>query len=207
MFSAIENISLFIPRVHWNTEKRYVISKFACFGEVSGVDMVLKQDNRGGMFYMVYVHFAYWHSDPETREFHATILDPNADARFYHEPHRYWIVSKMVNCVKPAATKMGRRLAVDLDAPIPLVRQTNEACLRNDVCFEPIPLTRQTNESCLLPPSEEEKDERNMDEIEDYLLEDVYQEYEREMLANLARDTRDIDELYGMMEEIENVYM
>ena len=90
--SAIKNISLFIPHVFPNFDKKYVTKAFSEIGDVERVDFVAKQDRSGKPYNAAYIHFNELYMNHFAAKIYVDIED-NGSTKFYHDNSEYyWIV-------------------------------------------------------------------------------------------------------------------
>lgn len=91
MFSSIKNISLYIPHVFLNFDKKYIANVFKSFGEIDHIDIIGKLDRNQNEYNAVYIHFKMWHDTQYNRNFQTELLSDN-EQRVYHDRPWYWIV-------------------------------------------------------------------------------------------------------------------
>jgi len=94
MSSNFANISLYIPHVFANINKKRIADTFENLriGNVKRVDIVRKRGAGGEDFNSVYIHFNYWYDNIAARNFQDRVLDPNMEARIVYDEPWYWIV-------------------------------------------------------------------------------------------------------------------
>jgi hypothetical protein len=89
----MENISLYIPHVFPNFNRKYIAGAFSRYGDVSRIDLVAKRDRDGKDYNAAYVHFNAWYDNPTNRDFQCNLLSEHpAESRIYHDSPWYWIV-------------------------------------------------------------------------------------------------------------------
>jgi len=90
--TSIDNImSLCIPFVLYNFDKKYVANSFARIGNVKQVDFVAKSDCEGNLFNAVYVYFFSWHDNVIANELYYNI-NRYGKVQFYYDAPLYWVV-------------------------------------------------------------------------------------------------------------------
>ena len=114
MSSPIANISLYIPHVFANINRKRVVDTFENLriGNVKRADIVSKRSANGEHYNSVYIHFNYWYDNIAARNFQERVLDPNMEARIVYDEPWYWIVLEN----KGANKSIGRKPRVNLDA-------------------------------------------------------------------------------------------
>lgn len=91
MFSSIKNISLYIPHVFLNFDKKYIANVFKSFGEIDHIDIIGKLGRDGKEYNAVYIHFKMWHDTQYNRDLQSD-LGNSYETRVYHNRPWYWIV-------------------------------------------------------------------------------------------------------------------
>jgi len=91
MFSSIKNISLYIPHVFLNFDKKYIANVFKSFGEIDHIDIIGKLDRNQNEYNAVYIHFKMWHNTQYNLNFQTELLS-DKERRVYHDRPWYWIV-------------------------------------------------------------------------------------------------------------------
>lgn len=136
--SSFNNISLFIPHVFPNFSKEYVAKAFDHFGRVDHVDFVAKQDRDGKQYNAAYVHI-YWDNNQRSQDFIDRVMDPNREARVYHDGPWYWIV--LPNNAKKHVSG-DRKPRIDLgDAKV--INSSNFVTPEKQVALLPKPVLRR----------------------------------------------------------------
>ena len=84
MFSSIKNISLYIPHVFLNFDKKYIANVFKSFGEIDHIDIIGKLDRNQNEYNAVYIHFKMWHDTQYNRNFQNELLSDNEKRVMWH---------------------------------------------------------------------------------------------------------------------------
>lgn len=222
--SPLENISLYIPHVFPNFDREFLTKQFNQMGDVDHIDMVLKQDRDGKPYNAVYIHFNSWHENQYSIErFHARVLDPELEARFYYDGPWYWIV--LPNTAKKHVSG-DRKPKIDLggaksicagsfitpEKPI-LKRQTNDIIpptlirQNNAVSRATMPMTPRNLEVDFSDPvyTYTKEDFDNMEEIDNCLMHEDVCDYCLDFIECEEMYTADIDEIFDQMDEVEDI--
>ena len=110
MASFNSKMSIYIPRVdtrslpkvkgsadEYETAAKVFVAKqfkFQKIGEVERVDLVIKQNRDGYVYYVAFIHFKEWYNTPAAHILQASIIDPQQKAKLQYHENWYWIVTE-----------------------------------------------------------------------------------------------------------------
>jgi hypothetical protein len=94
MTALIKNISLYIPHIFSNYNKKDVSNIFENLkiGKINYIDFVAKIDKDGKGYNAAYIHFDFWYDNLVTKNFQERVLNPDKEARIVYEDPWYWLV-------------------------------------------------------------------------------------------------------------------
>ena len=88
------NLSLYIPRVFPNINKKKIIEIFhkLRIGRVAYIDLQRKIGRNGKPYNSVFVHFEFWYDNVAARNFQARVLNPAEEAHLVYDDPWHWVV-------------------------------------------------------------------------------------------------------------------
>jgi len=145
MNSSIPNISLYIPHIFSNYNKKDIEDIFENLkiGKINNIDLISKIGKDNKEYNSAYIHFEYWYNNQITQNLQERVLNPNKEARLVYEDPWYWIV--LENKGKKIQTG-SRKTCIDLGG-------LNAISTKNDCPNKPIKLAKTIQNNETLIPS------------------------------------------------------
>lgn len=94
MSNSVSNISLYIPRIFTNFDKKDVSAVFEKLniGKIKEIDFISKIGKDGKDYNAAYIHFHFWYNTEAANNFKERVLDEDKIARINYDDPWYWIV-------------------------------------------------------------------------------------------------------------------
>jgi|DEB0MinimDraft_10_1074344.scaffolds.fasta_scaffold09223_1 hypothetical protein len=99
----MSSFSVFIPRVFANIGEKRIANVFYQndIGEVSKVDLVRRNNDKGESFNMAFVHFEYLFETTSAKQFKEDVENPEVKAKLVYEDPWFWLVLPFEEKEKP----------------------------------------------------------------------------------------------------------
>jgi len=99
----MSSFSVFIPRVFANIGEKRIANVFYQndIGEVSKVDLVRRNNDKGESFNMAFVHFEYLFETTSAKQFKEDVQNPEVKAKLVYEDPWFWLVLPFEEKEKP----------------------------------------------------------------------------------------------------------
>ena len=101
------SFSVFIPRVFANISEKRIANVFyqQDIGEVSKVDLVRRNNDKGEKYNMAFVHFDYLFQTTTASKFRDDVENPEVKAKLVYEDPWFWLVLPFEDKEKPVQEK------------------------------------------------------------------------------------------------------
>ena len=167
MNSSIPNISLYIPHIFSNYNKKDIEEIFENLkiGKINNIDFISKIGKDNKEYNSAYIHFEFWYNNQITQNLQERVLNPNKEARLIYEDPWYWIILENKGKKIPAGS---RKTCIDLGG-------LNAISTKNDCPKKPIKLAKTIqNKETVIPSNllNDFNDEIAMKECQDLMEEE-----------------------------------